>query len=283
MSSWGNQDNVKILGTVTIAVANGTSVLGISTQFTSNVDDGDYLIIAGNKYQVQNVDSDTSLFLTSAAATTSAGVPAYVQQGPKYIANVAFPANNYSIQNIYGIDRVEVGVPENEARGISHTGWTHYTTYTDAYSATRHKSEVLVAMSKNFSANSTGSLFGTGAGVDALDDTVAADYLIYFTTSPTANTTQANTSLFFVVAASDPTGATITYQWEENNGNAWATILDGVDDTVYGNVTYTGNTTNTLNISNVTAAVNGHEYRVVISGDGGADSNTSDSAALTAP
>lgn len=283
MSSWGNLDNVKIDGTVVIATANGTAVLGINTVFESNVKDGDYLIIAGNKYQVQNVESNTILYLTDSASTDSAGVPAYVQQGPKYVANVAFPANNYSIQNIYGIDRVEVGVPENEARGISHTGWTHYTTYTDAYSQTRHKAEVLVAMSKNFASNATGSLFGSGAGDDALDDTVAADYLIYFTTSPAANVTTSNTSLFFVVAASDPTGATITYQWQENNGNAWATIIDGFDDPVYGNVTYSGNTTNTLNISNVTAAVNGFEYRVIISGDGGADSNTSDSAALTAP
>jgi len=282
MSSWGNQDNVKILGTVTIAVANGTSVLGISTQFTSNVDDGDYLIIAGNKYQVQNVASDTSLFLTNIAATNSAGVPAYVQQGPKYIANVAFPANNYSIQNIYGIDRVEVGVPENEARGISHTGWTHYTTYTDAYSQTRHKAEVIVAMSKNFASNATGSLFGSGAGVDALDDTVAADYLIYFTTQPTDNVTTSNTSYFFAIADSDPTGATITFQWQENNGTAWVNIADG-DTGLYENVTYSGNTTNALTISNVTAAVNGFDYRVVISGDGGADSNTSDSANLTAP
>ena len=282
MSSWGNLDNVKIDGTVVIAVANGAAVLGINTVFESNVKVGDYLIIAGNKYQVQTVASDTSLTLTGVAATNSASVDAYVQQGPKYIANVAFPANNYSIQNIYGIDRVEVGVPENEARGISHTGWTHYTTYTDAYSQTRHKSEVLVAMSKNFASNATNELFGTGAGNDANDDTVAADYLIYFTTQPTDNVTASNTSLFFVVTDSEPTGATITFQWQENNGTAWVNIADG-DTGLYNNITYSGNITNTLSLSNVTSAVNGFDYRVIISGDGGADSNTSDSANLTAP
>ena len=282
MSSWGNLGNVKIDGTVVIAVANGAAVLGINTAFESNVKDGDYLIIAGNKYQVQNVASNTSLFLTNIAATNSSGVDAHVQQGPKYIANVAFPANNYSIQNIYGIDRVEVGVPENEARGISHTGWTHYTAYTDAYSQTRHKSEVLVAMSKNFSSNSTGHLFGSGAGVDALDDTVAANFLIFYTIQPTANVTSANTSLFFCAADSDPTGATITFQWQQDNGTGFVNITNG-DSGLHQNITFAGTTTNTLSLSNVTTAVNGFDYRVVISGDGGADSNTSDSANLTAP
>lgn len=278
MSSWGNLDNVAIRGNVIIAVANTVNVLGIGTQFTSNLKSGDYVTIASNKYQVNVITSDTVMTLTDAAATNSVGANVFVQQGPKYIANVAFPANNYSIQNIYGVDREEIGVPENQDRGLSHTGWTHYTTYTDAYSQTRHKAEVLVALSKNFNSNAVGNI-----QVDANDDTVVADYLIYFTTQPTANVTNANTSLFFVVTDSEPTGATITFQWQENNGNAWVSILDGVDDPVYGNVTYSGNTTNTLSISNVTAAVNGFEYRVIISGDGGADSNTSDSAALTAP
>jgi hypothetical protein len=282
MSSWGNLDNVAIRGNVIIAVANTVNVLGIGTEFTSNLKSGDYVTIASNKYQVNVITSDTVMTLTDAAATNSVGANVFVQQGPKYIANVAFPANNYSIQNIYGIDRVEVGVPENEARGISHTGWTHYTTYTDAYSQTRHKSEVLVAMSKNFSSNATGELFGSGAGVDALDDTVAADFLIFFTVQPTANVTNANTSLFFCATDSDPTGATITFQWQQDNGTGFVNVTNG-DSGLHQNITFAGATTNTLSLSNVTSAVNGFDYRVVISGDGGADSNTSDSANLTAP
>lgn len=38
------------------------------------------------------------------------------------------------------------------ASNASHTGWTHYFKYTDANGAVREKSEVLVAMSKNFTA-----------------------------------------------------------------------------------------------------------------------------------
>lgn len=111
MSSWGNLDNVTIAGTVVVATANGAAVLGVNTEFTSNVKPGDYIIIAGNKYQVATVDSDTSLTLTNNAATTSAGVAAYVQQGPKYISNVIFDnraTNLYTIQNIFGVDVTEM-------------------------------------------------------------------------------------------------------------------------------------------------------------------------------
>jgi hypothetical protein len=176
MSSWGNLDNVILTGNVTTATSSD-AVNGFGgTTFVGNINPGDYVVIASNKYQVQNVVSNSRFYITNVAATNSANVKAYVQQGPKYVANVSFPANNYSIQNIYGVDRVEIAVTENKERGVaSHTGWVHYTTYTDALSQTRNKSEVLVAMSKNFASNATGELFGTDAGTDADDDTVAAD------------------------------------------------------------------------------------------------------------
>jgi hypothetical protein len=43
----------------------------------------------------------------------------------------------------------------------SHTGWTHYTTYIDANGNVRKKSEVLVAMSKNFTAGTAGDFEDT--------------------------------------------------------------------------------------------------------------------------
>ena len=216
MSAWGNLDNVLITGNVSSATTRDY-LDGYQTQFLLDVDQGDHIVFAGNKYQVANVTSNTKIHLTGLAATNSSNVDAFVQQGPKYISNVATdPANVlYSIQNVYGIDRNEVGVPENEARGISHTGWNHYITYTGAH-GTRHKAEVLVAMSKNFASNTTGVLFADTGSFDAADDTVAADYLLYFTVQPSnvvdylANLSGANVS---VTAASEPTGATITYQW----------------------------------------------------------------------
>lgn len=278
MSSWGNLDNVTISGTVVIATANANAVLGVSTVFQTNVRAGDYLTIASNKYQVERVNSDTSLFLTSDAATNSAGVKAFLQQGPKYIANVSSGnLNEPTIQDVYGIDRVEIGVPENKARGVSHTGWITYETYTDALSQTRHKSEVLVAMSKNFASNATGSLFGTGAGQDANDDTVAADYLLYFTVQPTdTSNTAGGLATLLTVAASDPVGDTISYQWYKRHSSSNTTYI-----VVTNGNGITGNTTNTLSITNV-SNVNGNIFRLTISGTSGADDNTSTAVTVTA-
>ena len=167
MSSWGNLDNVAATGTVT-AYAGNTRVNGSGTAFTSNIKEGDYLTITGSKYQVATIASDTSLELTSNGKAES-GATAYIQQGPKYISNVAVSENTYTIQRVYGVDRVEIGVA-NAAANASHTGWIHFMDYTDANNSYRRKSEVLVAMSKNFNANATGHL-----QVDGNDDLVLPD------------------------------------------------------------------------------------------------------------
>jgi hypothetical protein len=273
MPLWGNQDNVMITGTVTVATANGNAVLGVGTAFLDNVRAGDYITIASRKYQVEQVNSNVQLFLTSNSATTSAGVRAFVQQGPKYIANVSVAENTYTIQNVYGVDRNEVGVPENIARGVHQTGWIHTFSYTDALGQLRNKTEVLVAMSKNFAANATGVLFGAGAGTDADDDNVLADYLLVFTQQPVnRSNTAGNSVVFTAVADSIPSGATLTYQWfRRDNANSTTFVA------VLNSAGISGNTTNTLTITNV-SNVAGNIFRLTVFGDGGADSNVSANA-----
>jgi len=280
MSSWGNRDNVTLTGTVTTSTSSNTVSGFGGAVFEDEVNAGDYIIIAANKYQVFKVVSNSTIYISEGtgtvadnAATTSANVTAYIQQGPKYISNTAantsIQDNVYTIQNVYGVHRDEVGVPENQARGFSHTGWSHYQTYATSQGETRYKTEVLVAMSKNFDANATGTL----AFDDADDDTVVANFLIYFTTQPSDNTVAANAAVTFSAAeASDPDGATITFQWQESPNNVtWSDVADGG--------VYSGNTSNTLVISDSTGLEDNY-YRLVISGDGGADSNTSDVAQI---
>lgn len=278
MSSWGNLDNVAAAGTVFVATANANAVLGVSTYFTVNVKAGDYITIASNKYQVEQVLSNTSLYLTSDAATDSAGVTAFIQQGPKYVSNVSPTQNTYTIQNIYGVDRVEVEVTENKERNFSQPGWTHYNTYTTSQGETRYKTEVLVAMSKNFASNADSALFGTGAGTDANDDTVLADYRLLFSVQPSnASNTSGNAVVFTTVAASDPVGATLAYSWSKRdnvNDTSYAIVPDGLG--------ISGNTTNTLTITNV-ANVDGNIFRLTVSTtDGGADSINSTAVTATA-
>lgn len=158
MSSWGNLDNVKIKGTVTVYSTN-TTVNGSSTEFNTNVRSGDYITIVGTKYQVDTITSNTVLNLTTTPAANNTGNAAYIQTGPKYITNIDTTENTYTIQRVYGVDSVEIALANNISYGnVDHTGWNHIMTYTDAYGARRIKSEVLVAMSKNFNRNGSGTL-----------------------------------------------------------------------------------------------------------------------------
>lgn len=158
MSSWGNLDNVKIKGTVTVYSTN-TTVNGSSTEFNTNVKSGDYITIVGTKYQVNTITSNTVLNLTTTPSANNSGNVAFVQQGPKYIPDVALTENVYTIQRVYGVDSVEIALANNVSLGnVHHTGWNHVMTYTDAYNNRRIKSEVLVAMSKNFNRDGTGTL-----------------------------------------------------------------------------------------------------------------------------
>lgn len=269
MSAWGNLDNLAAIGTVTV-VSGSATVTGSGTAFTTNVEAGDSVTIASNKYRVTNVGNATSLTIDPVSATSTAGATAFVQQGPKYISNVT-TQNTYSIQNIFGVSADEVSVPENKARGFNSPGWAHYVTYSTTQGATRHKTETLVAMSKNFNENAAGSL-----QTDANDDTVLADYLLLFTTQPVpTSNTAGNSAVLSTVTASSPVGASITHQWFKKD-NATATVY-----TEAGGVGITGNTTNTLTITNV-ANVNGNVFRLTISATGtGADNNTSAEVAVT--
>ena len=175
MSAWGNRDNVSVIisgtaSTLANVNTNATSAVvsncsGNATAFTNgNISAGDYIILAGNKYQVQNVDSDTQLTLTS-ALSTSGNVNAFIQQGPKYVANVGGArspryANIVNINRVFGVDRDEkanVGPASANANATCHTGWVDVFNF-QHQGTTRTKAEVLVAMSKNFNANSTGNL-----------------------------------------------------------------------------------------------------------------------------
>ena len=118
MSSWGLKDNVTLTGNVTSSNASAILQGFGGAIFAVEVDEGDYIAFAGNKYQVATVTSNGALVLNANAATNSDNVKAYVQQGPKNIANIASDSNTYSIQSIVGIDVNEAQVPSNRAKKL---------------------------------------------------------------------------------------------------------------------------------------------------------------------
>ncbi|MFZ9610547.1 MAG: hypothetical protein ACO294_07575 [Methylococcales bacterium] len=177
MSSWGLTDNATIAGTVYVATANANAVLGVSTYFTVNVKAGDYLSIAGNKYQVGNVLSNTIIYLTSNAATNSAGVAAYLQTGPKYLMNVnqsysgrtVRQQNLQTIQNVYGVTFTEMHTNRfaNLQPNVSGTGYfTNVVANTTITIATTGASQpsVNATATLNFVNNTLSSVTLTNAG-----------------------------------------------------------------------------------------------------------------------
>ena len=193
MSSWGKLDSKQLTGNVRVVngSANVTNTAGQVTLFTTEVKAGDYFVagaVTGNsnvKYYVSSVSGNT-ITLSTPYEGSNANVQANIQQGPKWINIVSnrsygnVNANAYTIQKIYGVDATEANIAGNKANGFSHTGWTHQVRYTDAYGRTRIKSEVVVAMSKNFNRDNTNTSntfiqFSGNLLADAQDDLVIRD------------------------------------------------------------------------------------------------------------
>ena len=126
----------------------------------------------------------------------------------------------------------------------------------------RTQVETLVALSKNaFSAT------------DA-EDAVFEDYLLAIDTQPADDSSATGEAVTFTVAASStPSGATLSYQWQEStdSGSTFSNISAAG---VYSDVT-----TVTLAISDNTG-LDTYQYRVVVSATG-ADDVTSSAATLT--
>lgn len=156
----------------------------------------------------------------------------------------------------YGVDANEMLANRQNAEARpAHAGWVLRTEGSGNRSG-RIQHEVLVAM---------GSMSG-----DA-EDTAFPDYSIVINTQPlgnTANTTAGQNATFRVVAASVPTGATLTYSWKYANGSTLATGAN------------VGVTTAANLVVNSAVVTTNTSFKVTVSATG-ADSVTSSNATLT--
>ena len=256
MSQWGKIDRLNLQGTATVAV-NASNVVFSQSQ-TGNVAIGYALVIANVEYVIANIANATMLTLdveySGASAAAQDGLA--IQQSPKTLrtygwggqgaANLLLGANTVNARNVYGIDLREANVASNKRRGIKSPGWTHYQTWVTTLGATRNRSEVLVAMSKNFN---TGDI----SYFDANEDAIVQDSDIIVVAQPrlvgirTANAQFPGAS--FIVDAYGTQGMTVNYSWQKSpNGIVW---VDVINTPYVGAVGFTGNTTANLNISNV--------------------------------
>ena len=174
MALWGNIDAANITGT-SISVTNGnTTVTGTGTAFTTDFNVGDTIIITSGtttKNYVAAIANTTQITLgdtfsgTTNTSLTVSSTTVGVDEGPKYVYwGSSNPVGKAALEQIYFVDETEAQVAANKAIGINGAGWWRIKTYTDADSATRYKTELLVAM------DVTAAVAG-----DAADDSVVAD------------------------------------------------------------------------------------------------------------
>ena len=263
MSQWGKLDRVNLPGTATVA-QNAANVVFSQSQ-TANVAIGYALVVANVEYVIANIVSATEVTLdVNYEATSSASQGGLaIQQQPKGLrtygwggqgaANLINGANTVNVRNVYGIDAIEANVASNKAKGISHTGWVHYQTWTNTQGTVRNRAEVLVAMSKNFNEFN----LDANIGADANDDVVIADNQIVITAQPAINGRTANaqfTAASYSVTATGTNGMVPTYSWQKSpNLIVWTDVID----TPYaGAVGFSGNTTANLAVSNVYLGIN---------------------------
>ena len=169
---------------------------------------------------------------------------------------------------ITGITVGQFGVSGQEAQAlragantkVAHAGWV-LRTVGSGNRAGRVQNETLVAMKT--------------IAQDGSDDTVIPDYMLSITTQPanaSGNSTNNDITNISVVAASVPSGATITYQWQIWGGASFANVSGGA---------YSNSTTATLSIlANTSPSLNGKIYRVQVGATGAANVN-SGNAVLT--
>jgi len=278
MSQWGKLDRVNLPGTATVA-QNAANVVFSQSQ-TANVAIGYALVVANVEYVIANIVSATEVTLDvnyEAASGVTGGLA--IHQKPKGLrtygwggqgaANLINGANTVNVRNVYGIDAIEANVASNKAKGISHTGWVHYQTWTNTQGTTRHRAEVLVAMSKNFNKSNV----DFNIGVDANDDAVIADNQIVITAQPANTGRTANAQFFgasYSITATGTNGMVPTYSWQKSpNLLVWTDVIN----TPYaGAVGFTGNTTANLVVSNVYLGINTVNIyiRAIVSGNAAA-------------
>lgn len=196
-----------------------------------------------------------------AASNSTIFAAAQVKVAPNTANRTALFGNTTANAFIAGVTVGQYGVDANEiAAGggaAAHTGWI-LRTAGQGGRAGRVQEEVLVAG-------------GMSTSPDA-EDAAYPDYAIRIRTQPvsnTANTSAAENATFRVVAATVPTGGTLSYQWTYANGSA---IAAGAN---------VGVTTAANLVINSTSQTTNASFKVEISTTGGAVNVVSTNATLT--
>ena len=262
MSQWGKLDRVNLPGTAVVA-QNASNVVFSQSQ-TANVAIGYALVIANVEYVIASIANATIVTLDvdyEGSSGVSDGLA--IQQSPKTLrtygwggqgaANLLYGANTVNARNVFGIDAREANVISNKNRGFNSPGWVHYQTWTNTQGSTRHRTETLVAMSKNFNRSNV----DFNLGLDANEDATVQDNDILITRAAAINGSTANAQYpgaSYSFDAVGTNGMVVNTSWQKSpNLVVWTDVIN----TPYaGAVGFSGNTTANLVVSNVYLGIN---------------------------
>ena len=254
MALWGNRDSFAITGTIGVPNAS-TTVTGVGTTFTTQLQAGEAITIASVKYKIAKITSNTvlELVIPYAGTTITSGATITEQDCPKWIAQ-------QDLATTFFVDETEAKLAANHNKGISGAGWWDIREYKDSAGASRAKCLLLVAMT---TANATSG--------DAADNALVASVgaLVTITVQPTTQAITAGAATLSVTATVAPSG-TVTYQWQK---------ALAANNTKFTNVAAA--TSSSLALTGQLAAAAGDRYRVVVSSDSGAVKVNSNAVALT--
>ena len=200
-----------------------------------------------NGYAYRVVVSNSCNTVTSSCATLTVNTPIVVTTQPAN-ASVCLPTTTTTFTVAV------TGTAPTYQWQLSTDGGTSWANVAGATTATLNLSGLTPAMSGYqyrvvIAGTCTGS-FNSNAATLAVNSPVA------LTDQPDdARICEGDNTSFSVTA----TGSTITYQWQvRKNGGPFINVPNAAP--------YAGTTTATLSVTNATAALNGNEYRVVVSG-----------------
>jgi hypothetical protein len=246
MALWGTADSIFSPGTVTVNYTNKT-IVGSGTSFTAASVGSVISIGAGKTFGEAVITGITSDTLISIATTqylsgsAISGVAYTMSQKPVYTledSNYSVAGAASTINAVYGVDPTEAASNVTTQYAVTHAGWVGIKTYMDNAGNLRVKSETLVA----FSGITTGTATYTTLG-DAADDAVFPDAIITIVSQPNSvgiGTTE--DAVFMVETEITPDYASLTYQWQEDDGGGFGDLSDGGD--------YSGTTTEILTVTN---------------------------------
>lgn len=262
MSQWGKLDRVNLPGTAVVA-QNASNVVFSQSQ-TANVAIGYALVIANVEYIIASIANATIVTLdVNYEASSGVADGLAIQQSPKTLrtygwggngaANLLLGANTVNARNVFGVDANEANVISNKNKGFNSPGWVHYQTWTNTQGSTRHRTETLVAMSKNFNRSNV----DFNLGLDANEDAIVQDNDILITRAAAINGRTANaqfTAASYSFDAVGTNGMVVNTSWQKSPNNiVWTDVID----TPYaGAVGFSGNTTANLVVSNVYLGIN---------------------------